>query len=48
MYEYILYIFIFLVIILIVFYSYIKIKYGFWIMQPVFHVYDLWYMIYDV
>ena len=45
MYEYISYIFIFLLIILIVFYSYIKIKYGFWIMQPVFHVYDLWYMI---
>jgi hypothetical protein len=24
--------------------SYIKKKYGFWIMQPVFHVYDFWYL----
>ena len=46
MYVYISYIFIFLFIILILCYSYIKIKYGFWVMQPVFHIYDWWYMIY--
>ena len=45
MYEYISYIFIFLFIILFLFYSYIKVKYGFWVMQPVFHIYDWWYML---
>jgi GNAT superfamily N-acetyltransferase len=45
MYEYISYIFIFLFTILIVFYSYIKIKYGFWVIQPVFHIYDWWYLL---
>ena len=24
--------------------GYIKNKYGFWMMQPVFHVYDFWYL----
>jgi hypothetical protein len=45
MYEYISYIFIILFIILFLCYSYIKIKYGFWVMQPVFHIYDIFYMI---
>jgi len=34
-----------IVIIAILFISYIKYKYGFWVSQPVFHVYDLGYMI---
>ncbi len=46
MYEYISYIFIILFIILFIIYARFKIKYGFWIMQPVFHIYDWWYMIY--
>ena len=46
MYEYLPYIFIILVILLLLFYLYIKAKYGFWIIQPVFHVYDFWYMMY--
>ena len=44
MYEIFSYIFIILIVIIIVIYTYIKVKYGFWIIQPVFHVYDLWYM----
>ena len=46
MYEYLSYIFIILIILLLLFYLYIKAKYGFWIIQPVFHVYDFWYMMY--
>ena len=42
MYE--LYIFIVFLLIIIFSYSYIRIKYGFWVLQPVFHVYDIWYM----
>lgn len=44
MYELLSYIFIIILIILLIFYTYIKIKYGFWILQPVFHIYDFWYM----
>ena len=44
MYELLSYIFIIIIIIIFIFYTYIKIKYGFWIIQPVFHVYDFWYM----
>ena len=39
-----LYILIFLFIILAITLGYIKRKYGFWIIQPVFHVYDFWYL----
>jgi hypothetical protein len=41
------YIFIFLLIIIIIFISiaYIRIKFGFWAIQPVFHIYDIGYMI---
>ena len=45
MYEVYSYIFIIFVAFIILIYSYIRIKYGFWVMQPVFHVYDFWYMI---
>uniref|UniRef100_A0A6C0DG97 glycylpeptide N-tetradecanoyltransferase n=1 Tax=viral metagenome TaxID=1070528 RepID=A0A6C0DG97_9ZZZZ len=46
MYEYISYIFIIIVIILFICYSYIKLKYGFWLIQPVFHLYDIRYLIF--
>jgi len=32
-------------LVIVVFYIYIKIKYGFWVIQPVFHIYDISYMI---
>jgi len=38
------YIFIIIIIIFIVTYAFIRIKYGFWYYQPVFHVYNMWYM----
>jgi hypothetical protein len=44
MYETLPYIFIILISIIIIIYTYIRIKYGFWFLQPVFHVYDFWYM----
>jgi len=44
MYPVVAYIFIVIVIIVILFYTYVRIKYGFWYYQPVFHVYNLWYM----
>lgn len=44
MYPLVAYIFIVMVIIVILFYTYVRIKYGFWYYQPVFHVYNLWYM----
>lgn len=46
MYEYISYIFIVFLILLLLCYSYIKLKYGFWLIQPVFHIYDIGYMIF--
>jgi ribosomal protein S18 acetylase RimI-like enzyme len=45
MYGYISYIFITLFIIVFLIYTYIKFKYGFWVIQPVFHIYDWWYML---
>jgi len=39
------YILFFIVFIILIFYIYIKLKFGFWIVQPVFHVYDIFYMI---
>jgi len=44
MYETFPYIFITVVSIIILIYTYIRMKYGFWVLQPVFHVYDFWYM----
>ena len=45
MLDYISYILFFGVLSIILIYAYIRIKYGFWVMQPVFHVYDFKYMI---
>jgi ribosomal protein S18 acetylase RimI-like enzyme len=45
MLEILSYILFFGFIIFIIIYSYIKIKYGFWVMQPVFHIYDIGYML---
>ena len=44
MYQTLSYIFIGIITIIILIYIYIRIKYGFWVVQPVFHVYDIWYM----
>ena len=44
MYETIPYIFILFIFIIFCIYSCIRMKYGFWFLQPVFHVYDFWYM----
>jgi len=43
MLDYLSYILCFGMIITFVIYIYIRLKYGFWIMQPVFHIYDLSY-----
>jgi GNAT superfamily N-acetyltransferase len=43
MIEYISYILFFTTLIIFIIYIYIKIKYGFWVYQPVFHVYDIGY-----
>ena len=32
------------VLIILIIYSYIKYKYGFWVIQPVFHIYDIGYL----
>jgi hypothetical protein len=45
MLEYISYILFFLTILIILIYFYIKLKFGFWTIQPVFHVYDIGYML---
>ena len=45
MFEYLSYILCFGILILFIIYIYIRIKYGFWVMQPVFHIYDFGYMI---
>lgn len=45
MLDYISYILFFTMLIIIIVYIYIKIKLGFWAIQPVFHVYDINYMI---
>ena len=44
MYPVVAYIFIIIIVIVILLYAYVRIKYGFWYYQPVFHVYNLWYM----
>lgn len=45
MFEYLSYILCFGVLIIFLIYLYIRVKYGFWVLQPVFHVYDFGYMI---
>jgi len=45
MLEYLSYILFFGILIILIIYSYIKIKYGFWVIQPVFHIYDIGYML---
>ncbi len=45
MFEYLSYVLCFGLIIIFLIYAYIRLKYGFWVMQPVFHVYDYSYMI---
>ena len=35
-----------LFLLLLILYGYIRVKYGFWYHQPVFHAYDLWYYLY--
>lgn len=39
------YILFFFTLITLIVYGYIRIKYGFWVIQPVFHVYDFGYMV---
>ena len=46
MYEYILYILLIIVIIILCVIGYIKIKFKFWCIQPVFHIYDFQYYIF--
>ena len=43
MLDYLSYILCFGILILFIIYIYIRLKYGFWVLQPVFHVYDLSY-----
>lgn len=45
MLEYVSYIFFFGFFILFLLYIFIRIKFGFWAIQPVFHIYDIGYMI---
>jgi len=45
MLEYLSYILFFGMLIIFIVYIYIRLKYGFWVSQPVFHVYDFGYMI---
>lgn len=44
MIEYLSYILCFGILILFIIYAYIRLKYGFWAMQPVFHIYNFKYM----
>jgi len=44
MLEYLSYILFFGMIIILIIYFYIRLKFGFWAIQPVFHVYDIKYM----
>ena len=45
MIEYLSYILFFTFLIFFIIYIYIRLKYGFWVVQPVFHVYDFIYML---
>ena len=44
MFEYIPYILFFIVLIILIIYIYIRLKFGFWALQPVFHIYDIGYV----
>ena len=46
MFEYLSYILFFTILIILFIYIYIRLKYGFWALQPVFHIYDFYYMIF--
>jgi hypothetical protein len=43
--EYLSYITLFICLIVLTSYLYIKFKFGFWMIQPVFHIYDIQYII---
>ena len=43
-----LYFFVFVLTLLFIIYTYLKVKFGFWFYQPVFHVYDFYYYFFDV
>ena len=45
MFEYLSYILCFGLLIIFIIYIYIRVKYGFWVLQPVFHIYDFGYML---
>ena len=45
MFEYLSYILCFGILIIFLIYIYIRLKYGFWVLQPVFHIYDFGYML---
>ena len=45
MLEYLSYILFFGILIIIIVYIYIRLKFGFWAIQPVFHIYDIGYML---
>jgi hypothetical protein len=45
MFEYLSYILCFGLLIIFLIYIYIRVKYGFWVLQPVFHIYDFGYML---
>lgn len=47
MLEHISYILFFGLLIILIVYVYIRLKFGFWAIQPVFHIYDLSYMLYS-
>jgi hypothetical protein len=46
MFEYFSYILFFIILLIFILFAYIRIKFGFWALQPVFHVYDIGYMFY--
>lgn len=45
MFEYLSYILSFGILIIVIIYIYFRLKYGFWFVQPVFHIYDYSYML---
>ena len=46
MFDYLPYILFIIILIVFIIYTYIRFKYGFWALQPVFHVYDIGYYFY--
>jgi len=46
MFEYLPYILLSIVLIILIIFAYIRVKFGFWALQPVFHIYDIWYYFY--